>query len=365
MALHPKYRRYFWQAFSFGVIWAVFGLIYVLIEKGILGESDIYPATLNKYDFFNALIYTPSGSFIMGFILGWVEVVWVKKLFLNRPFWLKILFKGTFYLIMIILFLVLLTLTINSIRYNTSPFHPDVIASLAQFMNKFAFWSIVIYTGVMIDVALFFSEVRDFLGSSIYYNYSFGTYHKPKKENRIFMFLDMKGSTSIAEKMGHSKYFELIKTYYADMTDAILESSGEIYQYVGDEIVVTWPESIGLARNNCLHCYLKIRESIDKNKEHYQNQYGFVPDFKAGFHVGEVTIGEIGTLKKDIIYTGDVLNATARIQGLCNSYEAPILISETLRYQLNSDKNLQFSEIGSTILRGKVKPMPLYRVEFT
>lgn len=363
MALHPKYRRYFWQAFNFAVIWAIFGLVYVILEKGLLGNSTVYPATDNLYDFKYQLIYTPIGSFLMGFAQGWLEVSWLKKRFLNRPFWFKILFKGTIYLLMIITFLVVLTFLINSLRYNANPWAPEVVDSLVQFITRFSFWSVVIYCGVIVDVALFFSEVRDYLGSGIFYNYSFGKYFRPRKEIRIFMFLDMKSSTTIAEKMGHEKYFGLIKMYYADMTDAILETSGEIYQYVGDEIVVSWPQDKGLNNNQCLMCFRKISDTINNNRDEYLTGFGFVPVFKAGLHLGEVTTGEIGTLKKDIIYTGDVLNTAARIQALCNQFDARLLISEPLKLRLASSEDYQISEIGNITLRGRTTPMALYRID--
>ena len=363
MAIHPKYKRYFWQAFTFAVIWAIFGLVYVILERGILGTSDFYPATSNRYDFTSSLIYTTIGCFFMGFIQGWIEVVWMKNKFKNRSFWVKILFKSTVYLALIIFFIAFLTLLINSFRYNASPWNPEVVNSLVQFYTDFAFWSIVFYAAIIVDVALFFAEMRDYLGGSIFYNYSFGTYFKPIKENRIFMFLDMKSSTTIAEKMGHTQYFELIKSYYADMTDALLETSGEIYQYVGDEIVISWPQKEGLADNNCLRCFQKINDSIQRAGDQYESRFGFIPEFKAGLHLGEVTAGEIGILKKEVIYTGDVLNTAARIQSLCNHYDSRILISESLKKELKSTDEWVFSEIGDIKLRGKAKSLDLYKVE--
>ena len=174
MAIHPKFRRYFWQAFSFAVIWGIFGFVYVIIERGILGDTEFYPATSNIYDFKSSLIFTPAGSFLMGFLHGLVEVMWMKKKFRNKSFWMKILFKSSVYLLMIILFLAVMTLMINSLRYKASPWDPEVVNSLIQFYTAFAFWSIVLYITVIADVALFFSEVRDYLGGSIFYNYSFG-----------------------------------------------------------------------------------------------------------------------------------------------------------------------------------------------
>ncbi|MGB5693215.1 MAG: adenylate/guanylate cyclase domain-containing protein [Flavobacteriaceae bacterium] len=361
MRIHPKYRHWFSQAFTFAAIWAFFGLIYVILEKGLLGDSDYYPATDNIYDFKSSLFFTVPGSFLMGFLQGWIEVAWLKKKFINKPFWHKILFKGILYLLLIVIFLVFITFGVNAIRNNSSPFSREVIQSVRVFFTDFAFWSIVIFVAVIVDLALFFSEIKDFVGGNVYFNYAFGRYHRPKQEIRIFMFLDMKSSTTIAEKIGHSNYFFLIKSFYSEMTDAILETSGEIYQYVGDEIVVSWTREAGLKNNNCINCFEKISAAIGAKKEWYKNEYGFVPEFKAGFHIGEVTTGEIGTLKKEIIYSGDVLNTAARIQALCNQYGARVLISGILKEELQDNGNSGFSEIGEITLRGKSSTITLYK----
>jgi len=231
-------------------------------------------------------------------------------------------------------------------------------------MKSFAFWSIIIYGGLILDLSLFYLEISEYIGSGVLYNYSFGTYHKPKRETRIFMFLDMKGSTAIAERLGHEKYFNLLREYYADMTNAILETAGQIYQYVGDEIVVSWTKKEGIYQNNCIRCFEKNVRIFEANRAKYLDRFGLVPEFKAGYHIGEVTVGEIGIIKKDIIYTGDVLNTAARIQAECNTYGAKALISGTLLNELQKEDPIAFDPIGKLILRGKTAPIKLFSVIF-
>ena len=363
MRIQPKYRRSFFQAITFALIWAFFGLIYVFLERGILGDTKYYPATDNIYDFKSSLLIAVPGSFIMGFFQGWIEEVWLKKIFIKMPFSYKIILKGGIYILMIIVFLIMITFGVNSLRYNTSPFSVEVINSVVVFFDNFAFWSIVIYIFVIADTALLFSEIRDFVGNKVFLNYTTGKYHQPLKEVRIFMFLDMKSSTTIAEKIGHENYFHLIKSFYSEMTDAILETSGEVYQYVGDEIVVSWTRKAGLLNNNCIRCFEMISAAVEGRRDWYKDQYGFVPEFKAGFHIGEVTTGEIGTLKKEIIYSGDVLNTAARIQALCNQYDTRLIISELLKDHLKNNGDYSFSEIGEISLRGKSRLLSLYKIE--
>lgn len=363
--LHPRYKRYFRKTLSFGLIWLTFGLVYVLIEAGLLGNLTVYPTTGNKYDFQSALIYASVGSFLTGLVQGWIEVIWLDRRLSGFSFRLKLILKSIFYLSFIIAFFILLTLIINAQYYDASIFDPLVLDSLWQFMQRLAFWSLVIYVGIVLYVALFYSEMRSYLGSNgVLYNYAFGKYHRPRLETRIFMFLDMKSSTTIAEKIGHEKYFDLLKIYYADMTDAILETSGEIYQYVGDEIVVTWTKKKGIYANNCVQCFTKISKTIEQKREEYLETFGLVPEFKAGYHIGEVTTGEIGIIKKDIIHTGDVLNTTARIQAECNSYNAKALISGDLLEELQKEDPISFTQIGALTLRGKKKPIELFSISF-
>jgi adenylate cyclase len=102
--------------------------------------------------------------------------------------------------------------------------------------------------------------------------------------------------------------------------------------------------------------------SPQKRADWYSSTFGVTPTFKAGLHLGEVTTGEIGALKKEIIFTGDVLNTTARIQGLCNTYDVDILISEDLINKLQLGSEFQIISLGKNELKGKEEGLELYTV---
>jgi len=210
-----------------------------------------------------------------------------------------------------ITFLVVFTSIIGSIDLQTNIFDRRVWKNVWAFSTTFAFWSVEIYIAAIILLSLFYTEVSENLGQEVLNNFFTGKYHKPIQEERIFMFLDMKSSTTIAEKLGHVKYFEMLKEYYSDLSEPIIQYHGEIYQYVGDEIIVSWKPKRGLLNNNCLKCFFAMKETIKNQSKKYHEKFGLLPTFKAGFHLGKVTTGEIGVIKKDIIFTGDVLNTTA------------------------------------------------------
>ncbi|WP_281540560.1 adenylate/guanylate cyclase domain-containing protein [Maribacter aestuarii] len=356
-------KRFIKQILPFGLIWAGFAFVYSLVEYGLLGQLDKYPATGNPYDFESSLLPLILGSFLIGLLQGACEVRWFRRVFENTSLRMKILLKTLFYIIFIAISLVGFSILNSFYNYEVYQF-TDALDDLKRFAGNFSFWSTLIFMGFVAGIAIFFSEMIQYVGDGVLYNALFSKYHKPISEIRIFMFLDMKSSTAIAETLGHEKYFALLKQYYSDMTSAILDTEAEIYQYVGDEIVLSWPKDIGLKKNNCIAAFLKITKTIDGKGMMYEKEFGVVPSFKAGYHIGEVTTGEIGTIKRNIIYTGDILNTAARLEAECNAFNTRVLISGELYKELKGDKSFKFNRLGELLLRGKQIPIDLYTIEF-
>ena len=199
------------------------------------------------------------------------------------------------------------------------------------------------------------------MGQAVSINFFTGKYHRPKSEDRVFMFLDMKSSTAHAEKLGHIRYFQMLKEYYDDISQPIMHYGGEIYQYVGDEIVITWKAKKDFAKN-ALDCFFAMNAALSDQHQKYLSKYEVAPTFKAGLHFGNVTTGEIGSLKKDIVFTGDTLNTTARIQSLCNQYEVELLVSEVLMNTMKSKGAYDFKSLGKVQLRGRHQEIELFSV---
>ena len=189
-------------------------------------------------------------------------------------------------------------------------------------------------------------------------------YSKPFSEvERVFMFLDIRSSTTIAEELGHVQYFELLNDFFRDIAEPISNNKGQIYQYVGDEVVVSWPIEDGLTRANCIQCYFDIVDIIGDLTDKYKRKYDLKPSFKAGMHYGKVSTGTVGTLKKEIIYTGDVLNTASRIEGLCNKHNVDLLLSKSLVDILPLNKAFLPKRIGEISLRGKSTEIMLFTIE--
>ena len=187
-----------------------------------------------------------------------------------------------------------------------------------------------------------------------------GRFYSPHEELRIFMFLDLQASTSLAERLGHITYSKLIQDCFNDL-GVVVSNKAEIYQYVGDEAVLTWPLEDGLHLQNCIKAFHNFKEQLQKNRTRYEEQYQCLPHFKAGMHSGIVTVTEVGKYKKEIAYHGDTINTAARIQGQCNAFESELLISEQLKNQLDATQ-YSYTALGEVPLKGKKEGVRVYAV---
>jgi adenylate cyclase len=246
------------------------------------------------------------------------------------------------------------------------------ISNWLYFESELNFWDFVlsptsflwiVYTGIISFFIYFFDVFKTQIGERVLLNLILGKYHYPREESRIFMFLDMKDSTTHAENLGHIKFSSLIQDSLNDLTSAIIEHKVEVYQYVGDEAILTWDLQDGFEKSNCLQVYYSFQKTLNNKKEYYENKYGFVPFFKAGVHLGEVTVSEVGIIKREIAYHSDVLNTAARIQGKCNEFQAELLISEDLKSKLRGQHYFSFEHIGGISLKGKQKLVNIYKVK--
>lgn len=208
-------------------------------------------------------------------------------------------------------------------------------------------------------VIVFFRQINRLFGPGVLLRYLLGRYHRPRREARIFMFLDIKSSTSLAEQLGPETYLAFINEFFRDISGPVLDNAGEIYEYVGDEVVLTWKEERGIKDANCIRVFFDIDSVIEKKRQRYLDQFGVVPEYKAGVHVGEVMTAEIGDLKRGLVFNGDVLNTGARIQGECARLGRRLVASADLVARLTLPKGLTAEEMGPVTLRGKAEPVEL------
>jgi adenylate cyclase len=153
------------------------------------------------------------------------------------------------------------------------------------------------------------------------------------------------------------------RNFFNDMTVPLLANDGEIYQYAGDEVLITWLNT----PDNKAKCLKFIRNTfylLERLGPRYEKRFGKQPKFKAGIHSGEVTAGMIGLIKRDLLYSGDTMNTTARIRSMCNELNEPFILSEDFMTDLEVLPNYTIDKIGTMELKGKTEPIKLYSLKF-
>lgn len=362
--LSPKLKRNISRILPFGIIWLISGLVFLLVEQGAVNDMEGDFTTGIEINL-GVFIFSSLAITCVGLLVGTIELLYLNQVFSKKSFTKKILYKLAVYTFLLFIVTLITYPIAASLELKTGLFDPRVWDKLYDFLASYAYLSTSLQLLVALGISLFYAEISENIGHGILLNFFTGKYHSPTEEERIFMFLDMKSSTTIAEELGHIRYFELLKEYYADLSDAIIQYAGEIYQYVGDEIIVSWKDDKGIQNNNCIKCFQAMKADLHQRAGWYEQKFGVEPTFKAGLHIGKVTTGEIGVLKKEIIFTGDVLNTTARIQGLCNTYGVDMLISEDLIQLLDLDPEYEKQSFGQNELRGRKKNMTLYTLKLS
>jgi adenylate cyclase len=157
-----------------------------------------------------------------------------------------------------------------------------------------------------------------------------GRYHNPRIEERALLFIDMRASTAIAERLGELRYLSLLNRFIGDVSFAVAEAGGGIHKYVGDEVIATWRLAPGANPPACVNAAFAALDRIAAQGPAYQHEFGVIPDFRAGLHCGPVAVGELGSLRREIALIGDTMNTAARILEACRDTENRVLASAAL-----------------------------------
>lgn len=301
-------------------------------------------------------------SIPVGFAIAFFETqaMEFRRRHRRTRFWFYLLYRTfritTWFMVLFFIIMVLvLWLRINT--YET--IFPN---SLHDF---FATRKLFEFLGIALSVSLvsnFMDELHRKLGRDAIFNLVFGKYHQVKQEDRFFLFIDMNHSTEIAEEMGEMEFSHFLQDYYYDISEPIARYFGSVYQYVGDEIVVTWPVKKGLKYAVCLRCFFAIEKQIRRYQKQYEKRYGRVPEFKGALHGGNIVVSEVGKYKSEIAYHGDVLNTTARILSKCHELDSCFIISDFVVEQTDIPKYMKVEPLGSFQLKGKQQEVELYSV---
>jgi adenylate cyclase len=353
-------KRNFYKILFLICFWELCAIFITFYDSSVLGfKSEIEGG---EYNFLTSLSIVVIITFIGATLLGSLEVLILGKVFRKKPLGISLVIKTAIYIMFILFFSSIAMLYIYASELGLTVSSKDVfnyylnVYLSSRVFSTFIFWSLTCM------LAIFILQINEKFGQGVLLNFLLGKYHRPKEDNRIFMFMDLKSSTTIAEKLGHIKYSQLIQDCYFDLTDVVINHEAKIYQYVGDEVVLSWDVRSGIKYQNCLKTFFAYDNLLKNKSEYYKNKYDVVPEFKAGLNMGPVTVAEVGEIKKELAYHGDVLNTAARIQGKCNEYQTKLLVSEQVKTRFDMQNNYIFDFLGDVILKGKQRSVSIYAV---
>lgn len=349
-------RRALWILFA----WTLISNIIFFYDYATLKSAN---ALDSNFDFETSFTANMLVSIVAG-LVGGIFTVNVMEIWLRRyAFWKALVFITILY-VTIAFFIG----TLGAFYYHNDFMQEASFAELWErvkdfyseliFIKNFIIWLLIVL------LTLITLMINDKYGPGVFPDYLMGRYFQPKNERRIFMFADIRNATGIAENIGEVAYFNFLKDFFNDIAPAIMQTKGEVYQYVGDQVVITWKMKNGLKNANAVRCYYRMKRIVYKKSVRYYKNYNALPDFKVGFHCGQVMVGELGKIKRDIAFSGDVLNTTARIQSMCNEKGVDVLASKHFTDKLGKlPKGITVKLMGDELLKGKTEEVSLVTFE--
>lgn len=351
-----KTKPYFKAIGKHFVIWFLAFSIYAIIRS--YGQEIIRNniGQIHYLSIWNRLLFQLMVAIIASLLFGTYSFLF-NKLVVKRFSFGKTVLIGSFGYVIIILAFILFVFSAFGRFFDSN----GNVGTFSDLLSSGHVTVIVFYCFLVGFLIEFISQVNINFGPGNLRKLILGQFYEPREEERIFMFLDMRSSTVIAEKLGHIKYSQLIQDCFKDI-HCVAKFDAEVYQYVGDEVVLTWKKNNGLKNNNCVKAYFAYVEQLRNRKKYYEKKYGLVPEFKAGVNIGKVTVAEVGVIKREIAYHGDTLNTAARIQARCNEFKRDFLASETLIESLSTTEGFDIDKEGEVVLRGKAKKITIYSI---
>ena len=305
---------------------------------------------------------SPLAGFIYGFSIGTAALAFDRGLVLSRlqsrirrlPATLYVPAAELAYMVMVIIGNAVGGLIVWSFALT-----PDSLSYAMQVTPR-----VLAYALAVSALLVFVIRMRDLIGGEVFVNFLIGRYHRPVEEERVFLFLDVVGSTAFAETHGDLRAQEYLSAIFATLADPVRRFQGSTDDYIGDMAMITWPMQRGLTEARCVSCLFAVRDRIAAETEAWEARFGAVPRLRAAVHGGPVVTAEVGVDRHKIAYFGDAVNVTSRIEALCRPLGVEILISEDLLNRLPGlPAGISARPLGAHALRGRDQPIAVATLE--
>jgi adenylate cyclase len=238
----------------------------------------------------------------------------------------------------------------------------EVIAGLPLESSQH-FWLGFISSAVISVLMNLGFGIANIIGPRAFLNFITGRYHSPVEENRFVLFVDIAGSTGLAERLGGIAIHRLLDRTFRLLSLAVMDYRGEVLNYVGDEVIVTWSERDGAVDCRALRCFVAMRDELSRASSQFEREFGAVPRIRGSLHFGPVIVGEIGDLKRAIVFNGDVMNTAARLEELSRGVDGGFLASRAAMEHFNAAPPFAVRDLGRLPIRGRADGIDVVGIE--
>lgn len=355
---HPRRRQLLRRGIFILLAWVLVSNVMFFYEFLLLVSNNALTSRFDFHSMFTANLIVGISAGVLG---GFFTINLMENWLRSNPYWKALVYIFLSYTGTAVVVTILGVGYLRGTELDITPLDPRLWEEILNFFGTMMFWRYYTLWLIIVISTLIVLMVNDKYGPGVFADFLLGKYFRPKKERRVFMFIDIRSATTIAEKIGEERYFHFLKDFFNDITPAVIFTRGEIYQYVGDEVVVSWKEKRGLYKTNVLRCFFEMKKIIKERGHYYLSQYYTVPDFKVGIHLGNVMAGEVGLIKREIAFSGDTLNTAARIQSQCNDCDVDILASADYKNAMPYiPKEIKTRSLGHYELKGKSEDIELF-----
>lgn len=181
------------------------------------------------------------------------------------------------------------------------------------------------------------------------------------KEHMTILFSDVRGFTTLSERLKPEQVVQMLNLYLNHMVDAVFEYRGTLDKFVGDAVMAFWGAPLRTSDHalQATKAALKMIEELKVVNEEFKIRKWPQIEVGIGLHTGDVILGNIGSDKKlDYTVIGDNVNLSSRVEGLTKTYHAQILVSEATYSSIKDAVPCRI--LDRVCVKGKSLPIAIY-----
>ena len=332
----------------FGLAGALLGPIYISFVNGF---GNFYP-------FVNGIVI----GILMGALIGTFEIYLFHPRLQQNPFILMLTFRAIMYTLSIIA-IVLVVVTMNrAFRHHQGFFEALRSEESRNYIVHGNFKVAIIFTFMAALFANFVRLISFKIGRGILTDFILGVYHKPKQMERIFVLLQITNAGDVLRRSNIETYHHFLNGIYSALSIVAMRHHGYVYEYVDDHMIVYWKATRKNWAASLADFHAEALIVMKCDEDYYKNTYGLIPGLVFTAHGGSVIQAEVGELKTEIVFHGDVLNTASRIGNVAIEQGDPFVISDYVFNHMREIEGIKTVSIGVFELRGKSKAVSLYSI---